>query len=477
MRKKLSLFLIVIACFCFVTLFVSCDVILDAIFGAVNPNAPDDISTHVHKMEVQSFDGEMCDGKQNVTYYKCASCNKYFWDEKGEEEITDLSALNQGHLYVVKFDENEHYSECKFCQSEKENSRGAHSSDKWQYGLKEHYKKCDVCGATFNRGQHDANAACDVCGRQADYKETCNGSYGYNQLAKLDKGKSMQGLYNAIDKAVKSVHDNAEVNLKSRVIGVDKNTNQQVSSYALDGINVADYRLTENETNIAVASYNYDHPLYYWISKQCGVTIQANDCVSVVTICVESEYASGAKRVEQNAKIYAEIDRYLSEVSSENNPYKLTKAFHDAIIDNISYALKSDGETAENAHWAHSIVGVFDNKSAVCEGYAKAFQLLLNAKNVQNIYVVGDSQGVGHAWNLVNLVNGDEADAWYWYDLTWDDQPRHPQGKIYDYFCKTDKVFSRDHTVSPTKQGLDYFYDLPAVAAKDYNVVELPLAA
>lgn len=477
MKRKLSLILIVLMCFCAVTVLSSCDIFLDIIFGTYNPDNSDgnDPPAHTHQMEQQTYEGETCSGQTTINYYKCSGCNKYYLDEQGSTEIADISTLDQGHLYIVKFNENEHYSECSFCKEEKADSRGEHSSNQWRYSSTEHYKQCDVCGVTFANGQHDSAGSCEVCGRQADYKAICGSSYGYDKLADFDNGKGMQKLYNKIDEAVKAVHDDANANVTTREIGKNKE-GQSVTAYALKNVDASDCYVSENEANITVASFNYDNPLYYWISKQCGMAVQVNNKVSAVIICVIDEYAEGNMRVAQNAKIYAEIDKYLSAVSSETDPYNLTLNFHDAIIDDIDYAYSYDGQ-AEDASWAHSIVGVFDKKSAVCEGYAKAFQLLLNARNVENIYVVGDSKGEGHAWNLVNLANKNENGKWYWYDLTWDDQPQKAQGKIYDYFCKTDKVFAPDHTVSNVKIGLNYFYDLPEAAAKDYENDNLQINA
>lgn len=53
----------------------------------------------------------------------------------------------------------------------------------------------------------------------------------------------------------------------------------------------------------------------------------------------------------------------------------------------------------------NNIYGVFVMKTVVCEGYAKAFQYLLNLSGIDNIFVAGSSHGVGHAWNCV-YING-----------------------------------------------------------------------
>lgn len=449
------------------TLLSSCDFVLDLIFGTYNPNTPNgsDSPSHTHHMEQQLYEGENCIGQSTTTYYKCSNCNKYFIDEQGDNEIADISTLEQGHLFVVKFDDNEHYHQCYFCNVEQENSRASHFSSQWSYNSREHYKLCDVCGATFAKGDHDATGACTVCGR-VDYKAACSGSYGYEQLATLEHGDRMQKLYNKIDDAVASAHDNANYNATYRSIGKDEDGNS-VSSYALRDIDSSDCYIRETEAYIVVASFKYDHPLYYWLDNQCSVSFNSNtQYASLVILCVVDDYAEGALRTAQNDIIYKQIDAYLAQASNQTDQYAIAKIFHDNIIDNVNYAFKSDGVTAEDAAWAHGIVGVFANKSAVCEGYAKAFQLLLNVSGINNIYVIGSAADVGHAWNLVQLANNE----WYWYDLTWDDQPNLPNGRIYDYFCKPEGAFA-DHTVSKVKTGLNYLYDLPQVATSEYRYV------
>lgn len=468
--------MIILVCFCALTVLSSCDFVLDMIFGPIDSTVTPDGNqppAHVHKMTVQTLSADTCKGRQDITYYKCSDCGKCYLDEKGETEIADVTNLQQGHLYVVKTTPAEHYSECTLCQTEKDDSRQPHSSEHWWYSPSSHYKLCDVCGYRFDEGEHDETGSCSVCGRQADYDEMCKGDYGYSQLAVFSRSAGMQRAYSKIEQAVRAVHNNANVNVSKRNLGKDDN-GLDISGYALSDVDVYDCEITVGEAYIAVASFTHDNPLYYWLGKRCVVTYQqtAGDSrpaeekrAKEIVLLVVDDYANGNSRTTQNKFIYNEIDRYMSAVSNENDPYFVTLGLHDKIIDNVSYAVGDDG-APEDAHWAHSVAGVFVNMSAVCEGYAKAFQLLLNACGVDNVYVTGRSHDVGHAWNLAKLSDG----KWYWYDLTWDDKPGSVNGKSHDYFCQPDSVFSADHTVTVTKQGLDYLYDMPDdIAESDYD--------
>lgn len=83
------------------------------------------------------------------------------------------------------------------------------------------------------------------------------------------------------------------------------------------------------------------------------------------------------------------------------------KALHDWVCNNTVY--DGDDETYLGNHVDSA---VFMDGIAVCEGYAAAYNLLLNEAGVESCYV----NNPRHAWNMVKL--GDE---WFHVDTTWDD--------------------------------------------------------
>ncbi|MDE6061101.1 MAG: leucine-rich repeat protein, partial [Clostridia bacterium] len=115
----------------------------------------------------------------------------------------------------------------------------------------------------------------------------------------------------------------------------------------------------------------------------------------------------------------------------------------------------------------------FSGTGAVCEGYARSFQLLLNYNNVNNIFVTGTVKSGEHAWNLVQLDDGE----WYWFDLTFDDWGKDHKswdndtwGIDYTYFAALDEKFLANHTAH-TSSGSDvsFLYDLPSRATSDFT--------
>ena len=344
--------------------------------------------------------------------------------------------------------------------------------------------KCSVCGAAISGYElidalgHDpivdemipptASVAgktegshCDRCGvtlvkqlpvYASDYTnpERYEGDYSYSYLETLPDADELTELYDRIDEAMLAFH------LSDTDVGAD---------LLIAEIDYSDLHLSSEQAIGVWSAYKTDHPLYYWLSSQIKYS------QVTLNILVYEEYASAAVRRGYNAQIYAAAERAIGSVVSDGT-YAMTLAIHDAIIDGAYYAYESDGVTPEDAAFAHNVIGVLAEGRGVCESYAKAFQLMLNYCGVENIYVTGYA-GEAHAWNLVRMDDGE----WYWYDLTWDDDPDRGLGIAYNYFCvndtqgvgwidgrfvEQDVAFVSNHTPdAPTALGTGFAAPLP----------------
>lgn len=114
------------------------------------------------------------------------------------------------------------------------------------------------------------------------------------------------------------------------------------------------------------------------------------------------------------------------------------KALHDYLCNTVVYDGIYEGNAFMTPHFAGTVI--FDGHG-VCDGYAEAFKILCNGAGIECNVVYGKSGDTGHAWNQVK-ING----RWYNMDVTWDDT-MYPDNRIsYDYYCKSDSAFYRDHT-------------------------------
>lgn len=100
-------------------------------------------------------------------------------------------------------------------------------------------------------------------------------------------------------------------------------------------------------------------------------------------------------------------------MSFTGTDYDKVLAAHEYLRSHVGYV---EGED----YLLHTAYGALVNKEAVCEGYAKAYKLLLNAMDIPCQVVINED----HAWNEVYL-NGN----WYVVDVTNDDA-----GDCLDFF-------------------------------------------
>lgn len=292
------------------------------------------------------------------------------------------------------------------------------------------------------------------------------GDYAYQSILSLPNGEAMADFYQEIDDVALEFH--------SSLLDATLDENQKTPIYYAAEIVFVDNGISEQEAITVWNAYRKDHPLYYWISR---TILSSSKHISLV---VDQEYIDGEVREQINADLYLAVEDYINSLGGVGEEYEITLGFHDEIIENTSYAYMPDGVTPSTEVSAHNVLGVLLEGAGVCESYAKTFQLLLNYIGIENIYVSGRSYDELHAWNLVQLDDGE----WYWYDLTWDDQPNLMFGVAYNYFCVTDEtlvrwtdgsmdkhtVFAEDHIPdSSGAMGIDYFYELPERSNTSYE--------
>ncbi len=147
-------------------------------------------------------------------------------------------------------------------------------------------------------------------------------------------------------------------------------------------------------------------------------------------------------------------DIIANNINLTMSDYEKEMIIHDYIVKNCVYDFL-DGELEPYSYKAY---GALVKNTAVCNGYAEAMELLLMCVNVDSYIVVGEADGVAHAWNLVELENN-----WYHIDATWDDPvPDRGDTVSHAYANLNDEIMSYNHTWNkkayPESISLDYNY-------------------
>lgn len=406
----------------------------------------------------------------------CSLCSEILVPQKiltklGHDEVTDI-----GRAPTCS---SEGYTARKYCALCGEVLRPSGTVDKLEHtvdysndiaptctrwGFAEH-KKCSVCHETVQdrefikpTGHSYVYGKCSVCNfKIKDYSNLYLyvADEGYRFFDTYKNGDAMRKFYEEMEDVLGDFHSNPDKNATYYY-----NEEDLGGLYTVAKFNYKKYGLTLKEAETAFALLRKDYPIFYWISYY----IHWDD--SSIRVTTVKEYANGEDRVKFNELVYDGIEEYIMLAVGETDAYNIALVFYDEILKNTSYAENAKGD-AEDALWAHSIIGAFTHGKFVCEGYAKLFQLLLNASCIENMYVLGDADG-DHCWNLVRMDDGN----WYWFDLTWGDSNKDP----YKYFCVTDKAVKNHIPQSPGKLGFYFNADIPKradFAFEDDAVLEI----
>ena len=136
---------------------------------------------------------------------------------------------------------------------------------------------------------------------------------------------------------------------------------------------------------------------------------------------------------DEAAAVAEKLPEVLETVDKETE-YDTELAAHDYIILNASYDEAMDEESGLNTAYGALVEG-----TTMCNGYADALTLVLSCLEIDSQVIVGESEGEGHAWNLVELD-----DAWYHVDPTWDDMDEDDM-TYHGYFNVSDEDMQNTH--------------------------------
>lgn len=200
-----------------------------------------------------------------------------------------------------------------------------------------------------------------------------------------------------------------------------------------------DVALTKDSMSLLYESFLKDNPQFFFLDRTYSLEgHQQKENVVYDTLLLRFTL-NQEERQAAIAELNAVVETIRKNCPSTTDEYVIEKYFHDYLLSHCTYdetAAEGDSLTHENAYSAY---GALVQGSAVCEGYAKAMQLLLQQASIPATVVMGTAADApeAHMWNLV-YING----AYYYLDVTWDDNEDIPQ---YAYFNITSDDLQRSH--------------------------------
>ena len=219
---------------------------------------------------------------------------------------------------------------------------------------------------------------------------------------------------------------------------------EETRMYPMPQVEIEGYPMTEAQVRCAMKAIYDDHPDIFWASGTVGY--YADDSSTIVQ--VYSNYSAEDVDVRVNA-VRAVANEFYATVPDGLSEYERELLTHNFILDCASYKQDVDLVDLENNDPdIHTAYGVLVEGEAVCEGYARTFQMLMNGLGVDCVGISGKAEDLLHMWNAVRL-----GDSWYAVDVTWDDHDE--EYYRYSYFNLTADQMAADHDSSPLFSSLD----------------------
>nr|MCR5273282.1 InlB B-repeat-containing protein [Lachnospiraceae bacterium] len=236
--------------------------------------------------------------------------------------------------------------------------------------------------------------------------------------------------YNQLTSAEQAFWDEADAICLDFLTGTDSISSQGGYYYMAEGIDFTD--IGRERAEQVYCLFQYSNPQYYFLDLGWGFY------GTYLYPKVFADFANGSSRATATATFLSNIKSVVSAMNrSCSTDLEKIKYAHDWICDNITYNSSTYDQTA------YSVLGA-SAQYTVCAGYSQAFQLLMNAVNIDcTVQTSIDSETnptEGHEWNIVKLYG-----YWYYMDVTWDDDDYYDT-EVYTYF-------NRSHSYILTANG------------------------
>lgn len=229
-------------------------------------------------------------------------------------------------------------------------------------------------------------------------------------------------------------------NDNQRVISADEvylTLSDSMNNY--ENVTKYDGTLSMDTVKEAMFKIRHDHPDLFWLDSY--VLTESNGSAKL-ELSPMNGYSS-----EELEKMHRELisaaDSLIADMPSGLDDYGKILYVHDKLVLSTDYD-KVGALSSKNGLWG-TAYGCLVQGNAVCQGYAEAFQYIMNQLGIECGVCTGESVNGSHAWNYVNL-NG----KYYWLDVTWDDPDfggETDSSIIHSYFLIDDEHLKRTREV------------------------------
>lgn len=215
----------------------------------------------------------------------------------------------------------------------------------------------------------------------------------------------------------------------------------------------------KNNLHIAYTGVLNDNPEIFWHNNTYEIKVsEDNVCELKLGFSITKQ-----ERDQRRKLLNTTVDEIIA-ATDKLSDFEKEIYFYELLCKKTEYT-QIDGNTE------YTSFGALCKGEAVCEGYAKAMQLLCKRSGIECLLVRGVTDGAHHIWNLIKL-----SDGWYELDVTLSDRPNNTPN--YLFFNATSEEISVTHNrlqdIANTDNSSDfssltYNFYLPETQGSIYN--------
>ena len=224
-------------------------------------------------------------------------------------------------------------------------------------------------------------------------------------------------------------------------------------------IDISSFHLTSEEASSIYMEVVFSHPELFYVKTGARIGI-----VNGYSSAIMPYYIDELLSPEAQAAFNARVDKILAEtIAPDMSRVEMALSLHDYLVLHCAYdwnVANGKGASSDNVYTAYDALM---KGNAVCQGYAMAYNLLLNKVGMETDYVTSVIPNQGsHGWSLVKI-----GETWYHVDVTWDDPLTILSGFNHDlpgrcdhaYFLVSTKTMEPEHGSFTVTQKTDTTYE------------------
>lgn len=251
----------------------------------------------------------------------------------------------------------------------------------------------------------------------------------------------MQGMYAAVYRAVKEYRTDTWVTIRDGVGGDLEYIGLKVKLPT---------PLTDSEeARRLFTAFTADNPQFFYIGNTYSYEGYRQDGTDRYDVFCLTLTMDARSRGLAAAELEREVAAIVARTADCGNDYQRECRVHDLLAARIVYDSETAGSSAADRRPnAFTAYGALVEGSAVCEGYSRAMQLVMNRLGIPCTLVSGLSlEGESHMWNLLEIEG-----RGYHLDLTWDDAEDRLH---HTFFNLTTEEILLSHTIDGDNVGVD----------------------